>query len=147
MTKTSHMTLMSFKSNDPPVTFLWKSVHVISAVLWLWYLLKIQWSRWCNKVTLLSLCLYCAVFWYITLVTSTYVWKMDPGPNMLWIRFCPQNRVWQICNMFICWAHVSLRNIFNHEITGLLMFFWFECLLHLNWSEVLIFSVWQQKMD
>jgi hypothetical protein len=29
----------------------------------------------------------------ITLVTSTYVWKMDPGTHMLCIRFCPQNRV------------------------------------------------------
>jgi hypothetical protein len=28
MTKTSQMTLMSFESNDAPVTFLWKSVHV-----------------------------------------------------------------------------------------------------------------------
>jgi hypothetical protein len=66
-----------------------------SVVLWLWYLFKILWSRWCNKVTLLSLHLYCIVFWYITLVTSTYVWKMDPGPHMLCIRFCTQNRVWQ----------------------------------------------------
>jgi hypothetical protein len=82
------------ESNDAPVTFLWKSVHVISTVLWLWYLLEIQWSRWCNKVTLLSLRLYCIVFWYITLVTSTYVWKMDPSPHMLCIRFCPHNRVW-----------------------------------------------------
>jgi hypothetical protein len=31
--KTSQMTLMSFESNDVPVTFLWKSVHVNSAVL------------------------------------------------------------------------------------------------------------------
>jgi hypothetical protein len=94
MTKTSQMTLMSFESNDTPVTFLWKSVHVISIVLWLWYLLKIQWSGGCNKVTLLSLRFYCIVFWYITLVMSTYVWKMDPGPHMLCIRFCPQNWVW-----------------------------------------------------
>jgi hypothetical protein len=33
MLKTSLTTLMSFKSNDAPVTFLWKSVHVISVVL------------------------------------------------------------------------------------------------------------------
>jgi hypothetical protein len=29
----------------------------------------------------------------ITLVTSTYVWKMDTGTHMLCIRFCPRNRV------------------------------------------------------
>jgi hypothetical protein len=57
-------------------------------------LFKILMSGWCNKVILLSLCLYCIVFWYITLVTSTYVWKMDPSTHMLCIRFCPQNRVW-----------------------------------------------------
>jgi hypothetical protein len=28
MTKTSQMTLMNFESNDVPVTFLWKSVHI-----------------------------------------------------------------------------------------------------------------------
>jgi hypothetical protein len=28
MTRTSLMTLMSFESNDAPVTLLWKSVHV-----------------------------------------------------------------------------------------------------------------------
>jgi hypothetical protein len=66
-----------------------------SAVLWLWNLYKILWSRWCNKVTLLPLRLYCIVFWYITLVTSTYVWKMDLGPHMLCIQFCPQIREWQ----------------------------------------------------
>jgi hypothetical protein len=31
--KTSLMMLMSFESNDAPVTFLWKSVHVISVIL------------------------------------------------------------------------------------------------------------------
>jgi hypothetical protein len=38
--------------------------------------------------------LYCIVFWNITIVTSTYMWKMDLGTHMLCIRFCPQNRVW-----------------------------------------------------
>jgi hypothetical protein len=41
------------------------------------------------KIILLSLRLYCIVFLYITLVTSTYVWKMDLGTHMLCIRFCP----------------------------------------------------------
>jgi hypothetical protein len=63
-------------------------------------LVKIQWFRWCNKVILLSLFLYCIVFWYITLVTSTYVWKMDHGPHMLCIQFCPQNRVWHSLVLF-----------------------------------------------
>jgi hypothetical protein len=50
MLETSLMTTMSFKSNDAPVIFLWEITHVISALLWCWYLLKIQWFRWCNKV-------------------------------------------------------------------------------------------------
>jgi hypothetical protein len=54
-----------------------------------------MWYGWCNKVTLLPLCLYCIVFWYITLVMSTYVWIMVPDTHMLCIRFCPQNRLWQ----------------------------------------------------
>jgi hypothetical protein len=44
---------------------------------------------WCNKVIILSLCLYCINFWYITLVTLIYVWKMDPRSHMLCIRFYP----------------------------------------------------------
>jgi hypothetical protein len=28
MLETSLMTMMSFKSNDAPVTFLWKSAHI-----------------------------------------------------------------------------------------------------------------------
>jgi hypothetical protein len=32
--------LMSIESNDVPVTFRWKSVHVYSAVLWWWYFLR-----------------------------------------------------------------------------------------------------------
>jgi hypothetical protein len=144
MLKTSLTTLMSFKSNDAPVTFLWKSVHVISVVLWLWYLLKIQWFRWCNKVTLLPLCLYCIVFWYITLVTSTYVWEMDPGPHMLCIRFCPQNRVWQFWKanrmrtMYVLGSetHVHSDYIFGHHHTLLKINSGKSTLLHQDFQDI-----------
>ena len=61
-----------------------------SVVLWLWYLLRYNVQDDVIKLLYSFLCLYCIVFWYITLVTSTYVWKMDPGPHMLCIRFCPR---------------------------------------------------------
>jgi hypothetical protein len=67
-----------------------------SVVLWLWYLLIYNVLDDVIKLLCSLLCLFCIVFWYITLVTSTYVWKMDPSPHMLCIRFCPENRVWQI---------------------------------------------------
>jgi hypothetical protein len=66
-----------------------------SAVLWLWYLLRYNVLDDVIKLLYSLLRLYYIFFWYITLVTSTYVWKMDPGPHILCIRFCPQNRVWQ----------------------------------------------------
>jgi hypothetical protein len=79
-----------------------------STLLWFWYMLKIQWFRWCNKV-LYSLYAFIALSFDILLVTSTYVWEMDPDPHMLCIWFCPQNRVWHLassCTLFptTCWA-------------------------------------------
>jgi hypothetical protein len=58
-----------------------------SVVLWFWYLLKIHWFRWYNKI-LYSL----YALWY-------QLWEMDPGPHMLCIRFCPHNRVWHVFHM------------------------------------------------
>jgi hypothetical protein len=40
MKKTLQMMLTSTKSNNAPVIFLWKSVHVLSIVLWWWYYLR-----------------------------------------------------------------------------------------------------------
>jgi hypothetical protein len=40
----------------------------------------------------------------------------------------------------------ALGTFYNHEITSSLMCSWFECMLHLNWSEVFIFSVWKQNL-
>jgi hypothetical protein len=40
MKKTLQMMLTSTKSNDAPVTFLWKSVHVYSIVLRWWHYLR-----------------------------------------------------------------------------------------------------------
>jgi hypothetical protein len=40
-----------------------------------------------------------------------------------------------------------LETFCNHEITSFLMCFCIERLLHLNWSELLIFNVWQRKLD
>jgi hypothetical protein len=81
-------------------------------------LFKTLMSRWCNKVSILSLRLYCIVFWYITLVTSTYVWKTDHGTQMLCIWFCPQNRVWQDA-----WAVLNCRRgnrlvVHSHSVSG-----------------------------
>jgi hypothetical protein len=89
MKKTLMEILMNTESNDAPVIFLWEIIHVISALLW-WYILRYYYLDVVIKTILLSLRLYCNVFWYITLVTSTYVWKMDFGTHMLWIRFCPR---------------------------------------------------------
>jgi hypothetical protein len=95
-------TSMNTKSNDVPVIFLWEIAHVISALLW-WYILRYYYLDDVIKTILLSLLLYCIVFWYITLVTSTYVWKMDLGTHMLCIRFCPQNRAWHLHDPTKAW--------------------------------------------
>jgi hypothetical protein len=94
MKKTLMEISMNTESNDAPVIFLWEITHVISALLW-WYILRYYYLDVVIKTILLSLRLYCIVFWYTTRVMSTYVWKMDLGTHMVCIRFCPQNRVWQ----------------------------------------------------
>jgi hypothetical protein len=97
--------LMSIESNDALVTFLWKSVHVLSTVLWWWYFLRHYCLDDVMKLLYSLLHLYCIVFWYITLVMSTYVWKMDPDTHMLCIGFCPQNQVWHHANHLTLAAH------------------------------------------
>jgi hypothetical protein len=116
-------------------------------------LVKIQWFRWCNKVTLLSLRLYCIVFWYITLVTSTYVWEMDLGPHMLCIRFCPQNRVWQkVKDNVVADALSRVRQLMlfttvsDAQPAGLKKF-WIHILLTQRPSECYQGWVWRVQMN
>jgi hypothetical protein len=82
-------------------------------------LFKTLLSGWCNKVTLLSLCLYCIVFWYITLVMSTYVWKIDPGTHMLCIRFCPQNWVWHLVAPTLTVASSILSSLLSTSLSAI----------------------------
>jgi hypothetical protein len=90
MRKTVTMVMMSSESSDAPIILLWEITHVISAVLLSWYYLRLLSLDDVIKLLYSLLCLYYIVFWYITLVTSTYVWKMDPGTHMLCIRFSPK---------------------------------------------------------
>ena len=48
-----------------------------------------------------------------------------------------------VCFAGLMWV---LGTFCNHEITRSLMCSWFEHLLHLNWSEVFIFSVWKKNL-
>jgi hypothetical protein len=82
-------------------------------------LFKTLLSGWCNKVTILSLCLYCIVFWYITLVMSTYVWKIDPGTHMLCIRFCPQNWVWHLVAPTLTVASSILSSLLSTSLSAI----------------------------
>jgi hypothetical protein len=113
MKKTLMEILMNTESNDALIIFLWDITHVISAILW-WYCLRYYCLDVVIKTTLLSLRLYCIVLWYITLVTSTYVWKMDLRTHMLFIRFCPQNRVWH-SNL---WRFLTTRFWYKEDIVG-----------------------------
>jgi hypothetical protein len=114
MKKTLMEISMNTESNDASVIFPWEITHVISALLW-WYCLRYYYLDVVIKTTLLSLRLYCIVFWYTTLVTSTYVWKMDLGTHMICIWFYPQNRVWHRASL----ATIFLQgiSIFPREIS------------------------------
>jgi hypothetical protein len=83
-------TTMNSKSNDAPVIFLWEIASVIYFRFTLmWYLFKIQWCRWCNKVlySLFTPLLHCLLIYYTCDVNLCV--EMDPGTHMVCARFYP----------------------------------------------------------
>jgi hypothetical protein len=90
MWKAVTMVTMSTESSDAPVYFLWKITHTISVVLWWWYYLRLLSLNDVIKLWYSLLRLYYIVIWYITLVTSTYVWKMDHGHICYAFGFAPK---------------------------------------------------------
>jgi hypothetical protein len=91
---------ISTESSDAPVIFLWEITHVISAILWWWYHLRLLKSRWCNKVMILSFTplLHCLLIYYTCNVNicvengSWHTYAMHSvlplKPGVTFPRFC-----------------------------------------------------------
>jgi hypothetical protein len=107
--------------------------------------LESSWKRICSGVCKISSQSEFVWFSFEFKNRISYCWKQHLLTILYWtvLDFLVSD-LQSVCFAGLMWV---LGTFCNHEITSSLMCLWFKHLLHLNWSEVLIFSVWREKSD